>query len=550
MPNIYKCITAVTRASPLATKADVYQIMTEQLELPVSSLASPSLLSDVVVTPAWYGLKQQIRHLAQFGGSVQVVHGAKGSGKTTLLRLLCNPAENLPIVALDAGEGHNLQVLLTRLLDDLGVGGEGSSTGELIAQLRSYVQQLERGHARVVVAIDNADLIDDASLAALISVLQGSASSGFGLHWLFLADKGLAERLDQLQLLDVSVSDVAMPNFSPSELKTLMKEAHKHKRLRTAIPVEHIQKIWLQSGGLPGVALEIAEHSVRHKQEAKQMLSGTWPYSHVAAILVLVLVLMWAVLVRDDTSSGKSEVNSTIGQPSVPVTAEMSKPKDVTADIKALYATDDGLNPTSEHESPVLQETSELQVAVTNEPRTKHSESNAETVANVGANLDSVSVSKPQDDKVESMAGTQPLTASNTNTLSDKPKEIQAKAEAAVSTSEEQSRRGASSAERVYSDEERLLALPGNSYVLQLMATSALESLYNYVNAQPNRANLMVYQGIRSGKRLYILVEGFYNDSSAAQMAVINLPAIQRNADPWPKKVSQIHEEIRQSRVK
>jgi len=90
-------------------------------------------------------------------------------------------------------------------------------------------------------------------------------------------------------------------------------------------------------------------------------------------------------------------------------------------------------------------------------------------------------------------------------------------------------------------------SLQSANHVLQLMATSALTSLEAFIARQANQSNLMVYQGQRGGKQLYILVEGFYNDTTAARAAVANLPVNQRKGGPWPKRISDIHRDIRQN---
>ena len=94
----------------------------------------------------------------------------------------------------------------------------------------------------------------------------------------------------------------------------------------------------------------------------------------------------------------------------------------------------------------------------------------------------------------------------------------------------------------------QLLSYPPNAYVLQLMAASAEDKLAAFVASQPNKHNLLMYKTERDGKLLFILVEGFYADKASAEAAVANLPAQQRSGGPWPKKIEQIHQEVRKSR--
>ena len=88
--------------------------------------------------------------------------------------------------------------------------------------LRKYNQNLQRQKRRVVVAVDNADLLSDATLSGVVSVLQGGAEEGFGLHLVMFARESLADRLDALQLIDVSVYDFVLPCLSLQELTELL----------------------------------------------------------------------------------------------------------------------------------------------------------------------------------------------------------------------------------------------------------------------------------------------------------------------------------------
>ncbi len=552
--------------------------LSEQLELPVHAGASPNLAPGVVVTPAWYGMKQQIRHLAQFGSGVQVVCGAKGAGKSTLLGLLNDPSEELLEASIDAAAYLEFQGLLHALLQALNIAvSDEASVGECIVQLRTYVQQLEHSQSRVVVAIDNADGLDDGSLAALVSVLQGSPNTGFGLQWLLLGGQGLAERIDQLQLLDVTVSDIQMPNFSPSELKTLLHEAHKHKRLSASVPVDQVQRLWVQSSGLPGLALALAEQVVQGKPEGRLASKRGWPLSHLAGIVILLMVLAWAFLVRapSDTTPNKAPSPLELGQGSAvaPVRSDLAEseasvgsageatesasssegmmPESVAQPADPISSTLEATETPPDAESP---KDAPLPAERVNE-QTDQGEGEIAEVNGVGSNLDSDKLERDSPESVVRDAVETPSVDPIAESVpspevieSAEGKDVGSKA-SSLSELSAPLKGPVSMGERVISDEAKLMVLPANSYVLQLMAASNLEKLFAHVNAQPNRENLAIYRGLRADKQLYILVEGFYDDRSAAQMAIANLPDSQRKAKPWPKKVAQIQSEIKEVRA-
>lgn len=539
------------------------------MELPVNADAytQPGL----VLTPAWYGLKQQIRHLAQFGGSVQVVCGASGAGKTTLLNLLADE-DDLALVCVDAQQHPNLAELLAIILRELGLVSDSEpSAGEAIAHLRGYVQQLEKAETRTVIALDNADCLDDAALAALVSVLQGHQDVGFGLHWLFLSKPGLAERIDQLQLLDVSVSDAAIPNFSPSELKTLLAQAYKSKLLTSQVAVEQVQRIWVQSGGLPGVALQLAEQVTQAKSAAGSGWRGAWPISHIAALILLLGVLAWAVLVRDpqpSTSNNAPAVSdeadrtqTTIAIPESKQTMPAAAEQEAQAPIQSRLPTEEAVldsvhNPAgSDIPEPKPRVTSPEpdEIEQEAEPGLNLDVKNTSVVeetANTNAEAQTAIVADEESPDVSVMEEVSGDVKSKSNLQSElKPTTAPQLTQSSVDElpSKQEDERPSSNAERVLVDEQQLLNLPADSYVLQLMATSALETLFTFVDGQPNQDNLMVYRATRNGKRLYILLEGFYNDARAAQAGIAKLPEKQQKGGPWPKKVESIQREIRQN---
>ena len=529
-------------------------------------------LSGLVVTPAWYGLRQQVKHLAQFGGSVQVVHGPRGAGKTAFLQFL-REDDDWEVVAVDAlrqpSFAQLLHALLAALVRPL---PQETSVGELIAELRRYVQQLEKDQLRVVAAVDNADQLDDGSLAALVSVLQGHQDAGFGLHLLFLSKPGLAERIDRLQLLDVSVSDVALPNFSPSELQTLLQEASKQKKLPKAVPVEQAQRIWLQANGLPGPALQIALHSQRAGKEETQTKSA-WPLSHIAALAILLLVLIWAILVRDRDDAPQNGANTEVdrqvqrlalpAEPSMPIPAsnEVIEP-DPGSDMSGANESLDqgessvvtGIRPNSAgveapfERAPESPSTGEVSTDVGDAMSPQ-----AAPETELGANLDNRSSgSASGDPTVEGDEASTPASVgealANTSSTVQRQNAGTAAQDAVTDTGE-----AVVNAKRLAgltSDEAALMKLPASGYVLQLMAIVGHQKLADFVTEQPNRASLKMYRALRNGRELYILVEGHYDSREAAQAAIANLPSSQRRAGPWAKATVEIHQEIeRMSRL-
>lgn len=571
---------------------------------------------ELLLTPAWQILRQQILHLAQFGGGVQVICGPEGAGKSTFLAFLQKAADTDGFHSWQVPAHCDNATLFRHMLQALGLRpGQQAGAGELIYSLRNYAQSLERSRQRLVFAFDDAHHLGNSELAALISVLQGSSESGFGLHFILLAEPGLAERIDELHLVDVSVQDVQLPPFSPAELNTVFSNTFLAPGEPLTLHGEVLERVWVQSEGLPGRALDMARALKTRPPEEEQpgfRFAGL-PIWHMAALGLLGVVLLWALVFRDSTeapqdggtitasadrlngdgarrtvpieivenprpgrtqSAGPNVRDSAQGSPVVDASgpgrsttatgadativgpdsayAAQRSPVDGDVDVAPVDPApgstgDNALEATlSERLDRAQRDTNNESVAGADEPMADATEFPA---VNIPAG------SLPVDKAPAATPSTPSASASNSKPAPDAPvaepvedlpaQELDVKpaagAAAPVVDTVELN-------DMVEQGEKALLALAPSGYVLQLMATTTEKALMEYVARQPNRRNLLVHSADRKGKRMYLLVEGFYADKDAALLAISNLPSEQQAGKPWPKKVSVIHEEIRQVR--
>ena len=78
------------------------------------------------------------------------------------------------------------------------------------------------------------------------------------------ARESLADRLDALQLIDVSVYDFVLPCLSLQELTELLNGEYQDLSTRESVrplSADALHDIWLESQGLPGVALTLAREA-------------------------------------------------------------------------------------------------------------------------------------------------------------------------------------------------------------------------------------------------------------------------------------------------
>ncbi len=502
-----------------------------------------------LVTPAWRMLSEQILHLAQFGSSVQVICGATGAGKSTFLRLLRDSAADVDFFQVRVVEGQPPEVLFHAVLTQLGLRPSShAGLGELIVALRSFTQSLAASERRAILAFDDADHLQASELAALVSVLQGGDDAGFGLHFLLLAEPGLAERIDELQLLDVAVHDVHLPAFAPGDVRSLLARAANMENKTVRLDDETVRDVWADSDGLPGRALALLPRCVVQPAAATEKKPRrSLPFLHIAALVLLVCVLGWAILVRNDGSPSDFEAS---GERKTPLLNEGRHPIPIQLNDRDSEARPQSRESQPHAPQPQSPYGREQRPAIESEPAQTdrpsiEDEPDARPLAAAASRAsaeEGAAYQLAQDLEAARSQGTQATPASPGG---------QAMPGEPVRSVSDATRTGGS-AEVVNeqallrASEQQLLRLAGQGYVLQLMATGSLSTLVEFHAVQPNRQNLLIHRAERDGKLLYFLVEGFYADTDSARAAVTNLPAAQKTGGPWPKRVSAIQSEIRQ----
>lgn len=487
---------------------------------------------EIQFPPSWQGLRQQIVYLAQFGNSIQVIHADEGGGKTSFFHHLLTTGLGSTTVGVTVAKGAGLVVFFGDVLRELGLRPDHRATlGELAVSLRGYVQTLHKERSRAVLLVDDAHHLTDSELGALVSTLQGQADAGVGLHVVLFAEPGLAARIDALQVLDVAVHDAPLPVFSVAEMHQLL-------RVRQGssghVTTEQAQRIWYQSRGLPGAALEMFERVQPQPPAAEKIMSlRGLPIGHIAALVVLCAVLIWAFLVRQTDESPSNEAASPVFETVQPVVIPI-EPVGRTALPQAPESGQVPAEPRGPAQASTGPDRQELPSAV---PDVEDPDLQA------GANLDKTSAIA--DAKVEDGAGAEdPEEVPPDRSSAPVSEPVPGPAPKPEPTPDTPPAIRQTLAEK---GAAKLLSLPGNAYVLQLMAASAEDKLAEYVAEQPNKDNLHAYKTERGGKVLYILVEGYYADKASAQAAVANLPPQQQKGGPWPKKIEQIHQELRKN---
>lgn len=480
-----------------------------------SAQPNPFFGGAAFVMPAtWQGVMKQVLHLAEFSGGLQVIDGARGAGKTVFAHHMASALpEEVGCGVLALPPGLPTAQVFDCLLTSLGIDvQDGQSIGQSIISLRQFDANLKREQSRKILIIDDAHHFDDQALAALASVFQGSQDTEVGLALIFLAEPGMAQRLDALHLVDVEVRDCVLPPMSEDDIQQLLEDEYRaNAEGDFPFDEETVEAIHSESGGVPQDALRIA--SALWEQSQAKKITPFWkklPIWHLLAIVTLILALIWGLI----SGFGREE-GETPAQP--PVQA-------VTSSSQVVLSSSSEGNASS----AVSESSTEAEVA-------RSSVSSAIDVASSSSEASSSVLSSEAKTSIKTPE--QPAEA-------QEPQVPKSAAPAAVAAEPPKPLREPALIDGLTEDEEKLMKLPQRGFVLQVLAANARESLERFVSEQPNRQNLRIYRSIRSGKSWFVVVEGYYADKDSAVAAISNLPNSQLKAGPWPKSVAAVKLEI------
>lgn len=475
-----------------------------------------------IMPTTWQGVMKQLVHLAEFSGGLQVIDGARGAGKTVFAHHMAKALpEEVGCGVLALPRGLPTAQVFDCLLTSLGIDvQDGQSIGQSIIALRQFDANLKREQSRKILIIDDAHHFDDQALAALASVFQGSQDSEVGLALIFLAEPGMAQRLDALHLVDVEVRDCILPPMGEDDIQQLLEEEYRAcADGEFPFDEETVEAIHSESGGVPQDALRIASALWEQSQAKKGTpLWKRWPIWHLVAIAALLLALLWGL------------VSGFGGKESVPTAALSPADSTVSSAQSSSFS--------SVASSAFAEQASVSSIARAAVQHANSSEAALSSVSESSSSEASESASAPT-----SMSQLKPESPQKPIEVSV-PAVPKSPAPAAVAIEPPAPERERVMLEGLTADEESLMKLPQRGFVLQVLAANARESLERFVSEQPNRQSLRIYRSIRSGKSWFVVVEGYYADKDSAVAAISNLPNSQLKAGPWPKSVAAVKLEI------
>ncbi|MGI1679162.1 MAG: AAA family ATPase [Cellvibrionaceae bacterium] len=512
----------------------------------------------------------QLLHLAQFSDALLGVVGQAGSGKKTFQREL---------VARLAPEDIVIEIkvpLLTDAFDlisevsakfgldssSLELNSKDGSTAifELIHQLIEYGGERTEDDALKILIIEDAHNLDEQALKALTSLSIHQLENQRSIHVVMLGEIELSERLIELENEKLLVQVFELEPLSKEELKLYLRFRLDAVGFEGIFPYksDDIDFLWGVSRGVPEDVHEPARDIlIELSSPPPEVKSIGLPIPHMALIVILVAGLLAALFYRSssvpDIEESALPIELAVAPENIP---KKIIPRADFLESKSSDAIRNGEDEIKDIEEGVeikAQNKLEDMMAVEKKDATLYENSLASSgSSSVGqAQRDErKSLKKPSSDPVKEITNSDVFKKTKGDVeLSVKPSDqISKQAKQEEPLSAEQELIAQASRSKLTEDESKLMSMPDDVITLQLLAGGSQKAAEDFVIRQANQEDLFVYSAIRSGKTLYIVVEGSYKTTALAKKSINSLPADQQKAGPWPRTLTSVKADIRQFR--
>lgn len=501
-------------------------------------------------------LLDQVAHLSQFSASVVVVAGEQGSGRTTLksqLKLQLEERYRLTEISVDtlSKPEHVFGDIAFALGCDI---PDEASPGEMISAIRHDLLNLQ--DEPLLVLIDDAHLLSDAVLSALVSLLQSSRDSDeLPFQVVMFGDLNLIGRLDGFGMVDVLLHDVVLPPLSEEEMADYLALKLDAAGWEDDLPFDNaeLEHLYSLAGGLPGSVHGPARELLVAKMNQQPTADGErnlgLPVGHIFSLVVLFGVLLMAFFYKDswlgEEPVADQGVASERSATSVKVPLESSS-SGASQSVRA--ASPDVASAQSGRSLAGVETGVKKPPAILGESSAPN---NVQAADDVQAADEEEQVSAGQASVSQAPRNAKEAIAGSVDEGAPEKGVSGAEVSPAVSEKPSQVSLGTSSegeTSKLSTDERYLMSLAATHYVLQVMAASSESAVAAYINRQKNQDALRLFASTRSGKPWYVVVAGNYPSVEAARQGVASLPDEQKKAGPWPRSVEDVHLKIKEHR--
>jgi len=520
-------------------------------------------------------LLDQLLHLCQFSNSVLVVMGEDGVGKTRIAHAFMDSlSDHDQICFLSLRSGQSLEQILLSILQSFGIdAGDVPSTENLLAGLEAFIAEeaVSEDDGLAVVVLDNAQLLDDQSVSVLTSLLNNFPQQN-RLHLVLFGQQQLMSRLERLTPETLLINDFHLQPFGLLETVDYLNfRMEMADYLGPEIFTEAlVEPWWRQSPGQLNVLQGLAEeHLLRSVTSTPVVYKRPLPVVHIIAISILIAVVgvVFLYMGDDEKPVPTAPTLATSGTQTATAQSLAAQPVESSATSPATASGNLELSSTETPVQPLLQ--SLPQPLQPNQQPVLQTAAVAQTAA---ANVASEDLAKEEvvplaqlpttpPPKEESVALPQSMTVAESATTSPVASEVAAVRQEAqpapqkvvpevkVQPVAEQPKPvikpAPATAGNASAQERNILAWKPSEYTIQLLGVSTEKAARDFVAAQTNKKELLVFKSKRQGRDWFVVITGRFASSAQARQAITNLPTAQRDAGPWPRDIKTIQSEIK-----
>ena len=516
-------------------------------------------------------LLDQLLHLCQFSNSVLVVMGEDGVGKTRIAHAFMDSlSDQDQICFLSLRTGQTLEQILLAINQTFGIhSSDIASTENLLVALEGFIAEeaLAEDDGLAVVVLDNAHLLDDQSISVLTSLLNNFPQQN-RLHLALFGEPALMRRMERLSPENLLCNDFYLQEFNLAETVDYLNfRMEMADYLGPEIFTEaKVESWWRQAQGrlnvLHGLAEEYLLESVT--PAARVISKRPLPVIHIVAISLLLAVVGVAFLYMGDDEPTRQP---SIAINSSPVNSAPASVATSAASSLELTSTQTPVQPLMQSLPQPQQPNQQIQTQsepIASVPEPVVSENNTTGVPSGGeiaqeqvVPLAQLPTAPPKSaNQVADVAQpvpepvVQPVTpvqaaSSVAAPVQSAPVVIEKPAitvEKPVVVEQPKPARPAVSGS---TQERNILNWKPNEYTIQLLGVSNQKAALDFIAAQPNKKDLLVFKSKRAGKDWFVVITGRFASSGQARQAIATLPSEQRDAGPWPRDLKTIQSEIK-----
>lgn len=509
-------------------------------------------------------LLDQLLHLCQFSNSVLAVLGEYGVGKTRIAHAFMDSlSDQDQICFLSLSSGQSLEQILLSIIQSFGIDAGGvPSTENMLASLEAFIAEeaVAEDDGLAVVVLDNAHLLDDKSISVITSLLNSFPQQN-RLHLALFGEPQLMQRLERLSPENLLINDFHVQPFGLLETVDYLNfRMEMADYLGPEIFTESlVESWWRQSPGQLNVLQGLAEEHLLQSVTPKPVShKRPLPVVHIIAISVLIAVVGVVFLYMGDdknpTSTNPSLANSTGAQtaitqaPSISPISESSVTSTNAANNSLkLTSTETPVQPLLQSLPQPLQPNQQVQPAAQSEqPAVDTSVASGDLPKEEIVPLAQLPTSQPK--QAESLPEPVPVVPSPSVSVASQPvvqPEVKVVAKPEPEIVKPVVKSVSTAAIGASAQERTILAWKPSEYTIQLLGVSSEKAARDFVAAQTNKKDLLVFKSKRQGRDWFVVITGRYASSAQARQAIARLPDVQRDAGPWPRDIKTIHSEIK-----